>query len=209
MKNKKQLEIALQRIPTHPDPKVEYEQYSTPSTIASDLLWNSHSLGDIEGKTILDLGCGTGIFTIGALKLNAKLAIGVDIDSQSIEVANNYISKNLKLNNYELISKDIQELESDLTADTIFQNPPFGSQRKASKGEDLKFVDKACELNSSVIYSFHMASTRDFIVNYFQDKDLEITHIFNYKFNIPKIYDFHTKESKDVDVIAIRALNDI
>lgn len=209
MKNKKQLEIALQKIPSHPNPKVEYEQYSTPSIIASDLLWNSYGLGDIEGKTVLDLGCGTGIFTVGALKLNAKSAIGVDIDEESIRTADNYVSEKLNFDNYEFISSNIDEFEAAFSVDTVFQNPPFGSQKKASKGEDLKFIDKACQFNPSVIYSFHMASTRDFLIDYFYGKDLEISHIFNYKFKIPKIYDFHTKESKDVDVIVIRATNTI
>lgn len=209
MKNKKQLEIALQKIPPHQNPKVEYEQYSTPSSIASDLLWNSYSLGDVEGKTILDLGCGTGIFTIGSLKLNAKSAIGVDIDKESIDAANRYVSEKLNFNNYDFVLSDVEKFETDLTIDTIFQNPPFGSQKKARKGEDLKFIDKACQLNSSVIYSFHMASSKDFLIDYYISKGLEITHIFNYRFRIPKIYDFHTKEFKDVEVIAIRAYNNI
>ena len=55
------------------------------------------------------------------------------------------------------------------------------------------------------MYSYHMASTEEFLIKYYNDNNLEITHIFRYKFPIPKIYDFHTKEKQDVDVIAIRA----
>ena len=61
---KKHLEMRLQSIPSHPKPKVNLEQYTTPSIIASDLVWNAFSLGDIDGKNIFDLGCGTGIFAI-------------------------------------------------------------------------------------------------------------------------------------------------
>ena len=50
---KRHLEMKLQSIPTHPKPKVGLEQYTTPSVIASDLLWNASSLGDVEGKDIL------------------------------------------------------------------------------------------------------------------------------------------------------------
>ena len=71
--------------------------------------------------------------------------------------------------------------------------------------KDLKFIQKAIELNCDVLYSFHMASTEEFLIKYYNDNNLEITHIFRYKFPIPKIYDFHTKEKQDVDVIAIRA----
>lgn len=206
MKNKKQLEIELQKIPPHPNPKIEYEQYSTPSTIASDLLWNAYNLGDIKKKNILDLGCGTGIFTIGSLKLDANTATGVDIDGESIDIAKNYCNK-INLKNYKFIIKSIDELKSNLKSDTIFQNPPFGSQKKANKGEDIKFINKACEFNFNVIYSFHMASTQEFLINYYYNNELEITHIFNYKFIIPKIYDFHNREFKEVNVIVIRAKN--
>ena len=55
IKRKKHLEMRIQSIPPHPKPKVELEQYATPSVIASDLLWNAFSLGDIENKNIVDL----------------------------------------------------------------------------------------------------------------------------------------------------------
>ena len=51
-----------------------------------------------------------------------------------------------------------------------------------------------------------MASTEDFLIKYYHDNNLEITHIFRYEFPIPKIYDFHTKEKQNVDVIVIRAI---
>ena len=77
---KRQLEMALQRIPPHTSPKVALEQYSTPSIIAADVLWNAHSIGDIDGLKIVDLGCGTGIFAIGAAMMGAAESVGVDID---------------------------------------------------------------------------------------------------------------------------------
>ena len=72
IRKKKQLEMAIQSIPPHPNPKVELEQYSTPAIIAADLLWNAYSLGDIENSEIIDLGCGTGILSIGSLLLGAS-----------------------------------------------------------------------------------------------------------------------------------------
>ena len=52
-KRKKQLEMTLQEIPGHPDPRAELEQYQTPSLIAADLLWNATAIGDIEGFKVV------------------------------------------------------------------------------------------------------------------------------------------------------------
>lgn len=196
---KKHLEMAIQKVPKHPNPKVDLEQYSTPATIAADLLWNAYSLGDIADKKVMDLGCGTGIFAIASKLLGAASAIGVDIDKDSTDLASSYCG------DVDFICSDICDLENDFDVDTIFQNPPFGSQKNAKKGADLKFISKAIELSPKVLYSFHMASTEEFLISYFEKNDLEITHIFRYNFPIPKIHEFHTRESANVEVIVIRA----
>lgn len=196
---KKHLEMAIQKVPKHPNPKVDLEQYSTPAIIAADLLWNAYSLGDIADKKVMDLGCGTGIFAIASKLLGAASAIGVDIDKDSTDLASSYCG------DVNFICSDICDLENDFDVDTIFQNPPFGSQKNAKKGADLKFISKAIELSPKVLYSFHMASTEEFLISYFEKNDLEITHIFRYIFPIPKIYEFHTRESANVEVIVIRA----
>lgn len=196
---KKHLEMAIQKVPKHPNPKVDLEQYSTPATIAADLLWNAYSLGDIADKKVMDLGCGTGIFAIASKLLGAASAIGVDIDKDSTDLASSYCG------DVDFICSDICDLENDFDVDTIFQNPPFGSQKNAKKGADLKFISKAIELSPKVLYSFHMASTEEFLISYFEKNDLEITNIFRYNFPIPKIYEFHTRESANVEVIVIRA----
>ena len=196
---KKHLEMAIQKVPKHPNPKVDLERYSTPATIAADLLWNAYSLGDIADKKVMDLGCGTGIFAIASKLLGAASAIGVDIDKDSTDLASSYCG------DVNFICSDICDLENDFDVDTIFQNPPFGSQKNAKKGADLKFISKAIELSPKVLYSFHMASTEEFLISYFEKNDLEITHIFRYNFPIPKIYEFHTRESANVEVIVIRA----
>ena len=196
--------MRLQSVPTHPKPKVGLEQYTTPSVIASDLIWNAYSLGDVENKNIVDLGCGTGIFAIGSALMGANFSVGIDVDEDSIDLAMEVKDK-LKVDNADFIASDICEFDEPFDADTVFQNPPFGSQKNADSGQDLKFIQRAIQFDPQVLYSFHMASTEEFLIKYYNDNNLEITHIFRYKFPIPKIYDFHTKEKRDVDVIVIRA----
>ena len=183
---KKHLEMKLQSIPAHPKPKVGLEQYTTPAIIASDLLWNASSLGDIEAKDIVDLGCGTGIFAIGSALMGANSSLGVDIDADSISLACNVQDK-LKIDNVSFICSDINDFNDSVNVDTVFQNPPFGSQRNADKGQDLKFVEKAVELSPEVLYSFHMASTEEFLISYFEKNKVYInmyiyTHTYTYTY---------------------------
>lgn len=44
-----------------------------------------HEKGTLQGKTVIDYGCGSGILAIAAAKLGAAQVIAVDIDPQAIE----------------------------------------------------------------------------------------------------------------------------
>jgi putative methylase len=199
-KKKKQLEMALQGIPPHKSPKVELEQYSTPAFIAADVLWNALSYGDVTDLKVVDLGCGTGIFTIGAALLGASESVGVDIDEDAISIAKKQ-SLTRALDSTRFVVADISEFQE--TADTVIQNPPFGAQKANRKVADRIFLKKALEI-APVVYSFHMKETQDFIVDLAKTSNAQVSHIFTYSFPIPKIYDFHVKEKLDVDVLVFR-----
>lgn len=47
-----------------------------------------------EGDRILDLGCGSGILSIGALLLGAESATAVDVDENSVKIAKENAEKN-------------------------------------------------------------------------------------------------------------------
>ena len=176
---KKHLEMAIQKVPKHPNPKVDLEQYSTPATIAADLLWNAYSLGDIADKKVMDLGCGTGIFAIASKLLGAASAIGVDIDKDSID-------RPAVIAGMLILYAVIFVIWKMTLMLILFSKSSIRITKKCKKGADLKFISKAIELSPKVLYSFHMASTEEFLISYFEKNDLEITHIFRYNFPIPK-----------------------
>lgn len=85
----KKLEEFLQGVDEFKKPKVLLEQYITPPHIASCILHTIQTkFEDLDGKIVADLGCGSGMLSIGALLLGAKHVIGFEIDPDAISVRN-------------------------------------------------------------------------------------------------------------------------
>lgn len=61
-----------------------------------------------EGDSILDVGCGSGILSIAALKLGAKHATAIDIDEIAVKVAaENFAVNQIPPNRYSLFDGDL------------------------------------------------------------------------------------------------------
>ncbi len=126
---KKHLAMALSRLEGFRDPpKPELEQYRTPGgDVAAELLWMAHSLGDIEGKVIADLGAGTGVLTIGACLLGAGRVYAVEVDGAAIEVLRrNVEAAGVGGECVEVVNSDVSEFSG--RAEVVVMNPPFGAQ---------------------------------------------------------------------------------
>lgn len=196
---KKELEIMLEGIEKPEKIKAELEQYLTPSNIAADILWRAYYNGDIEGKLIIDLGCGNGIFSIGAALLNAKKVIGIDIDEELIEIAKKEAKKfgvNVKF-----IVMDIEKFNEK--GDVVIMNPPFGAQYENRKA-DRKFIEKAMEI-SNCIYSLHLKEGIDFIKNLIERNEWKLMETKAYRFPIKASLPFHEKRIAYFDVVMIHA----
>lgn len=194
----RQLEILLQHIPKTPTPIPHLEQYMTPATIAADVIFTAYHWGDIQDKIVVDLGCGTGIFAIGASLMGAQQAIGYDVDPHVISIAQNHATKN----NYpvEFHTQDITTIQT--TCDTVLMNPPFGAQ-KANLKADRRFIEKGFQI-AEVLYSFHLKKTIPFLEKLITALHGDITYQKDYEFPIKWIFDFHYKQVVSYKVTLLR-----
>jgi len=193
---KKELEIFLEQIPDFLNPKHGFEQYKTPATIASDILFQAYASEDIFDKQILDLGCGTGIFSFGAKILNAEHVTGIDIDQECIDLAVSFAKKNQF--NIDFICTDVSDVSEKV--DTVLMNPPFGAQ-KQNIHADRAFIEKATSV-ASVVYSLHLEQTLDFINKLLKSQKKNGRVLQIYDFPIKAQFSFH-KKLKDTVPVAL------
>lgn len=188
---KKELEILLERVEDIKESDVEREQYSTPATVASELLHFAFMNGDIEDHVVFDLGCGNGILGIGAKLLAAKEVVGIDSDGKVIEVANAN-SKRLGVE-VEFRRCDVRGVVGH--GDTVVMNPPFGAQRR-NRHADRIFLEKAFEI-APVVYSIHNVGSESFLRSF-------APHVaivrFPVAFPLKRRFWFHKKEKKFIEV---------
>jgi rRNA N6-adenosine-methyltransferase METTL5 len=200
----KKLEEYLQCVDSFEKPKILLEQYITPSHIASNLLFTiQNNYDDLDGKLICDLGCGTGMLSIGAAILGSSHTIGFDIDPQALTTAKNNIDE-MEISNIDFVQCDVL---SDLSFedcswhkkfDTVLMNPPFGTKKNA--GMDMKFLKIATMLSKNVVYSLHKSSTREFIQKKTKELKVDGEVIAQLRYNLESSYKFHKKSSVDIEV---------
>lgn len=195
---KKELEILLQKVPLPNKPIPNLEQYMTPASIAADVIFTAHQFGDIQNKTILDLGCGTGIFSVGAALTGAKKVMGIDVDKDIITIAKEYAKKNnLEI---EFMAMDVKNVQTK--CNTVIMNPPFGAQ-KSNRKADRKFIEKGFEI-SQILYSIHLKKTIPFLEKMISSLSGNITYRKDYAFPIRWAFEFHDKKVVYYDVTLLR-----
>jgi len=151
LRSLKDLALVLEGLKDFDSPVEFLEQYRTPGDIAATLAWEAMLRGDLEGKVVIDLGCGTGVIAYGFLALGARQALCVDVDWRALGIAR----ENLRTFEgfVELVAADVRYLHIAIPRDacTVAMNPPFGVKRR---GADLEFLRVALGLCNTV-YSIH------------------------------------------------------
>ena len=86
-------------------------------------------------------------------------------------------------------------------------NPPFGT-KPGNAGIDVTFLRTAIRLARRSVYSFHKLSTREYLLKTGASWGYHVDVVAQMKFDIPKMYKFHSKDIVDVDVDLIRVIVD-
>eukprot|EP00300_Choanocystis_sp_HF-7_P008398 c15880_g1_i4.p2 GENE.c15880_g1_i4~~c15880_g1_i4.p2 ORF type:complete len:145 (+),score=45.97 c15880_g1_i4:282-716(+) len=136
--------------------------------------------------------------------LGAAHVIGVDIDPDALDVFQANLAE------FEMDEESIELCLMDLAAgglrpgkfvDTVVMNPPFGTR---NKGIDSTFVETAISMCRGAVYSLHKTSTRDHFARKAVQWGVGFEAVAELRFDIPAMYSFHRKQTKDVCVDLLR-----
>ncbi len=199
----KHLEMTLQRLIGFSRPRAALEQYQTPAPLAARLLYHALMKGDIEGKSVCDLGSGTGVLAIGAAFLGAATVAGIEIDKKAVEVAEANAAR---------FGTDVGFIVADVrdaalpgrigACDTVIMNPPFGAQQAHA---DRPFIDLALCI-APFTYGIFNAGSTQFVKTYTAGR-AEISEKVGGVFPIKRTFSFHTKNVQDVEVEILRLIS--
>lgn len=191
----------VNKIDSFSSPKVHLEQYSLPSDLIALIL--ILSADDLIGQNVVDLGCGTGRFTLPIKKFYSNRTLGVDIDLDVLV----HLAELRRQNELEidLLITPIEFLENDKWGrkfQTTFMNPPFGTKRRKL---DIVFLKQALRHSNKVI-SIHKTNSqsRNLIKHTGEKFNKRVNLIATISFPLLPSFSFHRKPKHFVCVDLLR-----
>ncbi|GIS67664.1 MAG: hypothetical protein CM1200mP6_07320 [Anaerolineaceae bacterium] len=102
------IEIGSSEIPVMIDPGQAFGTGAHPST---QLCLQAIEQHVIPGDSVLDIGCGSGILAIAALKLGASIATGLDTDNDAIDATRQNAITNNVLDKLQLVQGTLDTIK--------------------------------------------------------------------------------------------------
>lgn len=122
---------------------------------------------DVEGKDVIDVGCGSGILGIAAYICGAKSVYMCDIDAQAVEFA----KRNAELNNVEAEIECADLIAGARTADFIIANITADILMRLSKD-----IGKHLRKDGQIVLSGIIDSRLDEVINCFENAGYEVVN---------------------------------
>ena len=185
------------------DPRAPLEQYHTPPDLAAHIVHVADLRGDIEGRTVLDLGCGTGMLALGAALRGPERVVGLDIDPAPLSTARENERRVGAMTEVAWVRGDATTAPfTPGSGATVLMNPPFGAQ-SGNEGTDRAFLETAAAIGA-VSYSVHNAGSESFVESFAEDNGGTVTDAFAAEFELPRQFDHHTTETRSIDTEVFR-----
>lgn len=203
MATKRELEGQLAVVAGFENPQASLEQYPTPPGLAAHVIHLADLQGDIEDRTVVDLGAGTGMFTLGAALRGPQQVVALELDGQPLRTA---VENRRRVGT----TTPIHWVQADATQPplcvderaTVVMNPPFGAQN-GQEGADRAFLQTAAEI-ARVSYSVHNADSQTFIEAFAADNGGEVTHAFAADFELERQFDHQTDQRREIETEVYR-----
>ncbi len=203
MSTKRSLATKLGVVTGFEDPQAALEQYPTPPELAAHVVHLADLQGDVDGRTVIDLGTGTGMFALAAALRGPARVVGVEIDRSALDTARaneRRVAANAPVHwiHGDAVTHPLSVPEPA----TVMMNPPFGAQ-DGNRHADRGFLRTASEL-AAVSYSVHNAGSRAFVESFAADAGGEVTHAFAADFGVDAQFDHHEEASREIDTEVYR-----
>jgi putative methylase len=183
----------LERVPPFPTPDPGLEQLTTPAEAAATLLESAERWDGLAGRSVLDLGCGTGRLAIGAAALGATPVLGIDADGSAVHLARTAAAAA----GLTIAFTAGPVSAAHTPAELVVMNPPFGAQRRHA---DRPFWDAAFALARRSVYAFSLAASRTFIARRAVARDAHVLEVVPVRWVLGKTLPHHRRSRVDLDV---------